>query len=623
MHIIRDLLRANWLRRDNWAFTLSACFLFEAAASAFPYLIKTPHAIVPLIWVANGVLLAYLLLEPRSRWLSIAGVGLAAQATAITLIAPHASPADLLTPSLNVAEVLISAWLIRSRSPELRRFADKVFLTSFIAFAVIAAPLASGLIFAAVSVLLRHASLLTDWKSWTIAHALGSAIATPAALALLRINLRDVADWRKQWVFPILPVLVTVVAFSQVRVPLLLLVLPLMVLVFLQLGLEWSAFVLFVVTETAALFTVHGLGPLALIASSVAIDPAVLLQLFLAEGVFSLYCVSAVVEHYKVSDFHLQKIAELHSLVSENSRDAIILSDLSGKRSYGSAAAENIGGWRPEALLTEEGLEQVHPADRAKVQSIVEELRAGAQGAVMECRIRREGDSDYIWVEASLHMLRDPQSGEPRGVLNFVRDISARKDAELQLQEAYNAVEALSVTDPLTGLANRRRFEKTITHEWRRGMRSKEPLSLLMIDVDNFKKYNDNYGHPRGDNCLKQVAEAAMDCVMRPADLVARFGGEEFVVVLPNTDNPGAMHVANLACELMRNRKLPHAGNPPGIVTISVGCATLIPHRDMQVADLIDMADRAVYKAKQSGRNQAFNGSPECEPVTAAAGEAQ
>jgi diguanylate cyclase (GGDEF)-like protein len=205
-------------------------------------------------------------------------------------------------------------------------------------------------------------------------------------------------------------------------------------------------------------------------------------------------------------------------------------------------------------------------------------------------------------------MIRDSETGVPSGILNFVRDISVRKYAELKLQEAYDAVEALSVTDPLTGLANRRRFDKYVASEWRRAMRSLEPLSLLMIDADNFKKYNDTYGHPRGDNCLKQIAEAASDSVGRAADLVARFGGEEFVIVLPNTDNAGAMHVAHCACEAIRARALPHVGNPPGIVTLSVGCATMIPMSGMKVSDLIDMADMAVYKAKQAGRNQVFNG---------------
>jgi diguanylate cyclase (GGDEF)-like protein len=203
----------------------------------------------------------------------------------------------------------------------------------------------------------------------------------------------------------------------------------------------------------------------------------------------------------------------------------------------------------------------------------------------------------------------DPETGLPSGVLNVVRDVSERKKAELKLQEAYNAVEALAVTDALTGLANRRRFDQYLASEWRRSMRDHQPLSMLMLDVDKFKAYNDTYGHQRGDSCLKQIAEACMDVVSRPGDLVARFGGEEFVVILPNTESEGAMAVAGEICEALRSRRLPHSGNAPGIVTISAGCATLVPKFGKHAPDLIEMADQALYSAKNNGRNQVCSGN--------------
>jgi diguanylate cyclase (GGDEF)-like protein len=122
--------------------------------------------------------------------------------------------------------------------------------------------------------------------------------------------------------------------------------------------------------------------------------------------------------------------------------------------------------------------------------------------------------------------------------------------------------------------------------------------------VDLFKAYNDTYGHQHGDSCLKQIAEACMDVVSRPGDLVARFGGEEFVVALPNTESEGAVQVANEICESLRNRRLPHTGSPFGFVTISIGCATLVPQANMHAPDLISMADNALYTAKHNGRNQ-------------------
>jgi len=130
-----------------------------------------------------------------------------------------------------------------------------------------------------------------------------------------------------------------------------------------------------------------------------------------------------------------------------------------------------------------------------------------------------------------------------------------------------------------------------------------------MIDADLFKSYNDTYGHLRGDSCLRQIAEAALDVVARPGDLVARFGGEEFAVILPNTDSEGALDVAGEICAALRSRKLPHSGNPFGIMTVSVGCATLIPSFGLHSVNLIEFADEALYKAKKEGRNRVCCGS--------------
>ena len=189
-----------------------------------------------------------------------------------------------------------------------------------------------------------------------------------------------------------------------------------------------------------------------------------------------------------------------------------------------------------------------------------------------------------------------------------MRDVTERKLAERKLQDAYNAVEALVATDSLTGLANRRRFDQVLNSEWRRGLRDHAPLSLLMIDADLFKSYNDTYGHPRGDSCLKQIAEAALDVIARPGDLVARFGGEEFAVILPNTHGEGALRLGKEICEAMAGRRLPHIGNPIGFVTVSVGCATIVPAFGGHAVNLIELADEALYAAKHAGRNRVCNG---------------
>ncbi len=180
---------------------------------------------------------------------------------------------------------------------------------------------------------------------------------------------------------------------------------------------------------------------------------------------------------------------------------------------------------------------------------------------MIEYRIKKRSGG-YVWVEGSLRALRDARTGVLSGILQVMRDITERKFAEQQLEDAYHALEALAVHDALTGLANRRKFDECLHHEWRRALREHSPLSMILMDADLFKLYNDAFGHLRGDSCLRQIAESALDVVLRPGDLVARYGGEEFAIILPHTDNAGAMRVAQEVCENLRRRKLCHAESP-------------------------------------------------------------
>lgn len=203
-----------------------------------------------------------------------------------------------------------------------------------------------------------------------------------------------------------------------------------------------------------------------------------------------------------------------------------------------------------------------------------------------------------------MRLYHDDATNEPIGFVNVVRDVSNRKAAEDELTHAFRLVENLAMADGLTGIANRRRFDETMDREWRRAMRDGSLLSLLMIDVDHFKPYNDIYGHVLGDACLRRIAEAAQEVIHRSSDLFARYGGEEFVVVLPNTDRNGAQLVAEQIRRAVEMCGLPHSGNTHGVVTVSIGCATLALGHDSAATALVEAADQAMYQAKSAGRNR-------------------
>lgn len=173
------------------------------------------------------------------------------------------------------------------------------------------------------------------------------------------------------------------------------------------------------------------------------------------------------------------------------------------------------------------------------------------------------------------------------------------------LAQANHQLQVLSHTDGLTGIANRRRFDETLQHEWARAQRAQAPLALIMLDVDVFKHFNDHYGHLAGDACLQSLALTLTQTGgRREGDLVARFGGEEFVVLLPAASAQAAMEVAGHIQQAITALALPHEGAPAGIVTVSFGVASMAPRRDQSPDELVRRADRAMYRAKQGGRNR-------------------
>ena len=182
--------------------------------------------------------------------------------------------------------------------------------------------------------------------------------------------------------------------------------------------------------------------------------------------------------------------------------------------------------------------------------------------------------------------------------------VRARVRTQLTVKRQSDALRALTLTDGLTGMSNRRAFDDALANEWRRCARARVPMALIMVDIDHFKTFNDEYGHQAGDECLQRVSAAMRRAAARPQDMVARYGGEEFAVLLPHLDLRGAEGVAKRLLDEVEQLGIAHARSPAGQVTVSMGIAGLTPSERHEPALLVKTADALLYQAKADGRNR-------------------
>lgn len=287
-----------------------------------------------------------------------------------------------------------------------------------------------------------------------------------------------------------------------------------------------------------------------------------------------------------------------HRLLADNSSDMIARYSPGFRSTYVSPAARHLLAYEPGELVGKEPTDIVHPDDRALLETmLIGPLRGGQYTARATYRALRKNGRE-VWVESTGRRL--PSVG---GFVVVTRDVSEREESEQQLKEANRRLADLAHQDALTGLGNRRGFDDMLALEYRRAARLRIPFGIVMIDIDRFKAYNDTYGHPAGDACLRRVAAAVQQSVGRPSDFVARLGGEEFGILVPGTDNDGIRVLADRVCEAVRELRLEHQGSEVGIVTVSVGGAVVMPHQTANPGELVEMADQALYFAKRSGRN--------------------
>jgi len=287
--------------------------------------------------------------------------------------------------------------------------------------------------------------------------------------------------------------------------------------------------------------------------------------------------------------------------LAEQNVDMICMVGLDLVMNYVSPSCHRILGWTPEEMCGKGPDAFVLPEDLPVVAAAHERLLVhGVDESPTTIRMRRK-DGTFAWMDINARIAKDRESDEVNGIVITMRDATERKLQEEEL-------ETLAFRDSLTGLANRRSFDQVLEREWRRTLREGGQMSLILLDIDHFKQFNDQYGHIFGDDCLRAVAYAVRGAVGRATDVVARYGGEEIAIILSGTDSDGAIAVAENVRASVEALRLPHKGNLASEwVTASLGVATALARHGgtMKMPEsLLLAADSALYKAKHEGRNR-------------------
>lgn len=265
---------------------------------------------------------------------------------------------------------------------------------------------------------------------------------------------------------------------------------------------------------------------------------------------------------------------------------------------------EALLGWKQDSWVSvEDWSSRIHADDRDYVVNFCVSQSIAGVDHEADYRALTQGKG-FVWIRDVVHVVRNEQ-GDVDSLIGFMFDISERKRIEHELIKMQKKLEALSFEDGLTRMSNRRLFDDRLETEWDNARHAQQPLSMILLDIDHFKQFNDCYGHIQGDECLVKVAQALKQIGCRERDVVARYGGEEFVLLLPETDEHTAFEVARRCQQSIEELAIPHAKSECSpFVTASVGVGTVIPQAGTRSRDFCEKVDRQLYAAKQGGRNQ-------------------
>lgn len=598
----------------EWLVTLALVAVLSWASKAF----TRADTNISTIWLSNGLLLGVILTAPRAHRPALLVAGFLG-----TWIA--GGPIDGWGASIVIALFnVVEVWVASARQRPLAEAQDLTNARTFrrfVWFAVFLGPLVATLLHMVYVTFAFGAPNLTYSASAFVAHALGIATFTPVTMALRRDDISRLVDRERVGEFVLTLLLVTgatMLVFWQERFPLLFLVFPAMLLMAMRGGLGGTAIAIAVVVFLSVGFTVAGHGPLNLARSGPVYQNFFVLQVFIATLLLTMFPMVVVLAENQRAHAAERLSALQLKLLAEHSTDVIVLTDVHARRLYVSPAVLEMFGYTPEEFAKLTYRDYLHPDDRDRVAAeLREHARTGDRANITYRAFRKDGreihvealvctfnDEAFETLGRTAHGNREGPPATREGRVVTLRDVTRRRRAEEALAQANSELASLVWKDALTGLANRRRFDEKLNEEWARCSKAGQPLTVVMIDVDHFKAFNDEFGHQQGDHRLIEVAKAIQETLFRPRDLAARYGGEEFAVILPATGVDEAGLVAERIRENIMRLEVGGAAHAFGPVTASVGVAGAIPLPAGRPEDIVKAADDALYTSKREGRNR-------------------
>lgn len=589
-------------RQERWWPRLLLSALAVGASSLCALLLISPDG-VSVFWPANGVLLALMITAPRRRWPSYLAAGFLVNVVT-HIVTGFNSPAMLGLCVANTVEIWVAALPFKKLAPERPDLTRLPWLRRLVLYGGILGPMTSGLVTTFLTGnFLAFYSLAVKYRLWVTNDGIGMILFAPLTLALVDPAMPQLFRSRQLPKTVALLAMVFVTAtlcFGQSQYSFPFLVLVALIPVVFRLGLPGAAIGVLLISIPAIGYSRDGIGPFSIFKPLYA---SLFLQVYFSILLGTVYVLAAVLAKEKRLAEELRESEARYRALAETSQDLIMRTTLQGARTYVSPSLLQVTGWTEEELPPPGNIERlIHTADRAGFAAFLEEVQQQPGRYSLVFRLRKR-NGQYAWLEAYVGTVFD-RDNVPCELVWTIRDISLRIEQEENLKSQMQWANLLATTDSLTGLQNRRAFDEKLAHEWRQCGDRGASLAVIMMDVDEFKLYNDSYGHLRGDECLRQIAGVILECIRQPGDMAARYGGEEFAVILPRADIGRAEAIADRIRGRVEALGMEHSAAPTGVVTLSAGVASEHPSQHRAAEILIRLADERLYAAKRAGRNQ-------------------